>query len=324
MSNLIWNPINSRLQLEAKRGGGIDSCISAYITSAGMREVVRLANLEKVYVIARWRIQDLALGASDIDIFPLLEEEGVPLYINLNLHSKIISFSDGSAICGSGNVTSKGLGLIENQNIETAVFIDLLNQEDEFHLRKLRDSSIRVTPEVYVDFKKAVSEIDVLNLSDLSSKIFGESDQLIYANHQRGQKYLISQLPITKTPQKFLEGVRRGCFEGNAKLLQSDCYSFGIRADSESDDLESVLRDNFCNSAFVKAVVSEIRQNESMNFGAVARFIHDHCRDVPMPYRAEVKERVNTLYNWLCYFFEDLSWDVPGSYSQVIRTDRIT
>lgn len=65
-------------------------------------------------------------------------------------------------------------------------------------------------------------------------------------------------------------------------------------------------------------LVEFIKEQKSARFGAVNDWIHSKCSDVPLPYRWEIKENTNILYNWLDYFFDEIRWDVPGVRSQVI------
>jgi hypothetical protein len=51
-------------------------------------------------------------------------------------------------------------------------------------------------------------------------------------------------------------------------------------------------------------------------------WIYQHCSDVPLPYKWEMKRNTNFLYNWLSYFYDEITWDIPGSHSQVIYWDK--
>ena len=64
-----------------------------------------------------------------------------------------------------------------------------------------------------------------------------------------------------------------------------------------------------------------IKNERSARFGQVNEWITELCSDKPTPYRWELKSSTNKLYDWLDYFFDEISWDVPGRHSQVIYWD---
>ena len=223
-------------------------------------------------------------------------------------------FTDGSVLCGSCNATGAGLGLNQDPNIETACLVPHLDIDDEIELKKLADTSIRVTDEVYEEFKEAIAQCP-------PAPPYKTNELDIYQRHLGSKKFLLSDLPVTKNPEAFISAIANT--NNTSKLpptIVADSVNYRIRPSSE-EDVEKALVVTFCQSPFVEAIASEIRARESMSFGAVSSFVHDRCRDVPVPYRSDVKERVNTLYNWLCFFFEDLTWSVPGARSQIIRSN---
>lgn len=71
-------------------------------------------------VITRWRIADLLAGASDLGVYELAEENGVPLYLRHDLHAKLFA-ADDSCLIGSANVTNAALGWREHANLELLV-----------------------------------------------------------------------------------------------------------------------------------------------------------------------------------------------------------
>ena len=314
MSNLIWNPAIEKINELVGKGHYINGCISAFATADAVEVLAQSFCPDHCYFVTRWRVPELASGVSDIEVYPLLRELDVPLYISFKLHSKLYHFSNGNVICGSCNATGKGLGLVDDPNIETASVVSSLTIADEIELKKLADSCVRVTDAIYGEFKKAVEECP-------PAPPFETAELEIYHRYTNSKAFLLSDLPVTKTPEFLVSNIRNSADESELEtLVIADCVNFGIGLGHE-EQVEGELASSFCNSAFIKAIVSEIRSRESMSFGEVTSFVHDCCRDVPSPYRSDVKERVNTLYNWLCYFFEDLSWGVPGARSQVIRSD---
>ena len=313
--SLVWNPAIETLRSVVNQTNFLTACISAFATTGGVRNILDICDVDEFYFITRWRVSELSIGVSDLEVFKLLENRGLPLYINYALHSKLYRFRDGSLLCGSCNATEPGLGIANNSNIETAYLAPATTLEDEIALKKLRDSSIRVTEEIYQHFKFSVSQCP-----SPPSRVC-TTDRDLYTQYLKDDLFLLSDLPATKSPSDLIQCLKRT--DSISSLHESmiiDCVNFGVRDSMTKVDAVKQLKIGFCSSPFVQLVVNEIRSKESMSFGTMSAFIHNHCRDVPAPYRSEVKNTVNTLFNWLAHFFEDLSWDIPGARSQVIST----
>lgn len=314
--SLLWNPLLVAIQRYTEGGSSLSACISAFATVDAVESILRLARSNEFHFITRWRVSELAMGVADLSIYEVLKREGIPLYINYRLHSKLYRFSDGSTICGSGNATNKGLGIAEHHNIETAVLVAKTTLIDELEFKKLRDSSLRVDDSIFDEFRDAVSKCPP------QPPVF-KGDFAIYERHRKDDLFLLSDLPATKRPEDLINKIQACvCISDLPERMLIDCVTFGIKEGMIYTNVISQLSIGFRSSPFVQVVLSEIRKRGSMSFGEMTSFIHNHCRDVPAPFRSEVKEAVGTLYNWLCFFFEDLSWDVPGARSQVIRTSR--
>jgi phosphatidylserine/phosphatidylglycerophosphate/cardiolipin synthase-like enzyme len=307
MANLIWNPLID--YLEDTVGGRLFELIAPYCQLSALKHCVKNLGRPSV-VITSWKIPDLAKHIGNLDVYPELKSLGVPLYINSTLHAKLFVFDDQTALCTSGNITSRGLGLSENQNIECGSHVTL-DLEDQSSLRQLRDNSIKVDDARYEKFK---SELEKFDLSD-EEEYDGHDD--LYKVEE--DAYLISSLPATKSPESFIHTILRSqnlnTPEWQAEL--HDQCTFNVNPELKEEQLHANLQAAFRAQPFVQDIYAKIKAKKSMSFGAVTEFVQRTCRDVPMPYRRDIKETVNTLYNWLAYFYEELYWDRPN-YSQVI------
>jgi hypothetical protein len=61
-----------------------------------------------------------------------------------------------------------------------------------------------------------------------------------------------------------------------------------------------------------------IKKEKNARFGLVNEWLQQNCSDKPTPYRWELKATTRCLYDWLAYFFPEISWDRP-SYSMILR-----
>lgn len=263
------------------------------------------------YVIARWRVNELLSGIGSVEIYPILNQHGIDLFIHRELHAKLYLFSSGNALCGSGNATSRGLGTASLSNIELAVKV-LPDLEDEVYLKKLRDQSVAVTPDIYKAFQQAMTCATIGGEADFNDLVYEAPDT----------QFLTSSLPAMETPEEFLElyerysageeieGEKRGRFINDLCNLNLD---LGIDRKSIVPRIEKVIK----NHGLITALVADIRKSGPHRFGYVTNFIQTNCRDVPLPYRWELKKVVQTMYNWLEFFFEDIKWCRPN-VSQII------
>ena len=83
MSNLIWNPAIEKINELVGKGHYINGCISAFATADAVEVLAQSFCPDHCYFVTRWRVPELASGVSDIEVYPLLRELDVPLYICL-------------------------------------------------------------------------------------------------------------------------------------------------------------------------------------------------------------------------------------------------
>ena len=68
--------------------------------------------------ITRWRPDEIVIGVSDLDVWPLLKERGnSSLWLCANLHAKYYR-SDDHCLVGSANITAAALGWAAQPNLE--------------------------------------------------------------------------------------------------------------------------------------------------------------------------------------------------------------
>lgn len=284
-------------------GRGINQLIAPYCQIGALKYLLQVLGTPNS-VIVSWRVRDLAMGIGSLELFKVLNELGVELYTNKDLHAKLYLFEGNQAFCGSGNITRSGLGLDDKQNIECGVTVQL-TKDDMAEIRKLRDSSIRVDEKVCERFRQEVERVEDVKLD--SDGI----DSQIYKEFSSG--YLLSSLPITPDPASFLKAI---CTEVTAESTLHDLQTLGI-SDMQTGDVKEIVELRFKGLQVIEDVYQLIRENGSRSFGQLTSFIHDNCRDVPMPFRSEIKEKVEVLMNWMEYFYEDL-YSYKPNYSRVI------
>lgn len=75
--------------------------------------------------ITRWRPDEIVIGVSDLDVWPLLKERGnSSLWLCANLHAKYYR-SDDHCLVGSANITAAALGWATQPNLELLAALSL-------------------------------------------------------------------------------------------------------------------------------------------------------------------------------------------------------
>ncbi|MDA8973975.1 phospholipase D family protein [Akkermansiaceae bacterium] len=307
----IWPPVLDNLSKVLDSSEQLVLVISPFIKSDALGAFLDTFGTDFARVIVRWKIEDLLAGVSDLQIFELLEERGIPLYQHPKIHLKLYEFSSGCAYSGSSNITKKGLSLQEPYNEEMGV-VTQLDLNSFTQIRRLCDESRRVTREMVVAYQKAINE------SKIDPPIIGE----LVLPPIEDKEFLVSELPATETIETLLEGIAEFVHHQTfCPKMMHDIVTLKLtQKDLNSQNLKEIISKAFAALPFVTSIVREIRSKPSSNFGAITRFVHDSAQDVPLPYRSEIKAAIARLYPWLESCFRDISYSVPGARSQVIES----
>ena len=308
-SSIIWSPILPNLSQSLKNGESLCAIIAPFMKVDALRELLELPITKELAVIARWHPEEILRGVSDLEVYPLLQNRGIPLYIHDSIHLKLFLFDSDRAFCSSANVTSMGLGLRDPGNLEAGALVPL-QLEDFLALKRLRDASRLVTDEIYEAYKACIAEAEQTEVTLPHLTLPEEAEQ----------KFLLSMLPATESPEKLWElysGIENVMLskEDRHRLVHDLC-AYNLPMGLARDELDQRLGEGFRINPFIQAVVALIKQEGSIRFGGVNDFIHRTCRDVPLPYRWEIKSTTSYLYNWLAHYYTEITWDRP-SYSQV-------
>jgi hypothetical protein len=135
--------------------------ISPYLNYDLMKRLLEhIQDDVRTIVVSRWELMDFVRGANDLRIYPLLKNKNIPLFINYNLHAKLISFDRQEAIIGSANLTNPGYQPeARKKNIESTSKIQL-SIKSYNKLLMLIEESTQVNDILYENYK---SKIDKLN-----------------------------------------------------------------------------------------------------------------------------------------------------------------
>lgn len=277
-------------------------------------------NLDKKInqIIVRWDIPDLCIGVSDLDIYDYCIENKITLFRNTRLHLKALWDVKGDRVFfGSANVTGKGLGEEGNYNFELNGLSDRISFEDVLYFNKIIQSSEIVDDSLYGRLKRIVEA----EKKDVSfTQLLTEKKETDF--------FLISQLPMTETPEALFERYQN---QSNLTEVERNCaahdiitygITFGFEKQQFFEHLERRFNEHPFIVAFKKAVINKPKQ--SMRFGAVRSWFAQNTTTVPVPRAWDLNEYVKTLYAWICYFDRDYTWRVPGAHSEVLFYEPLT
>jgi hypothetical protein len=306
---IIWTPILTNLSRNLEEDERLCAAIAPFMKVTALEHLLKLPNADEIFVITRWLPEEIIRGVSDIDIYPLLKKRGIPLYIHNAIHLKIFLFDSDRAFCSSANVTSMGLGLKDQGNFEAGALVTL-QFDDYLELKRLRDDSLLVTDDIYEAYRNQLDGIQLPTSTIPKVHLPSIADK----------RFLLSMLPATESPDILWQyystlGTTQLNKDAQHRVVHDLC-NYKIPTGLTQNELGQRLREGFRNNPFILEIVGLIKQKGSIRFGEVNDFIHRTCRDVPLPYRWEIKSTTANLYNWLAYYYTEITWDRPN-YSQV-------
>lgn len=310
--SIVWSPTSSFIREELCAGEELRLVVAPFISASALRWLIdSCATTEHLKVITRWTAQDIGSGVSDLDVYPLLQDRKIPLYLNQTIHLKLLVFAANWAFVTSGNITKKGLGLAQQSNVEVGCRADLTHQ-DWSAIYGLLAESFPVDEKIY---EQAVA------YRDENQRESGALPGLDLAP-EKTPDFSILSLPATDSPSELValySGGKTMAAE-SVSAYMNDVTLFGIPNGLEAGLLLDYLEERFTSQPFTQAIVALIKEAGSARFGLVNKWLQSNCSDKPTPYRWELKPATNRLYNWLEYFYDEISWDRP-QHSMVIRWD---
>ena len=303
---LQWTPLFESI---SQIGGKCNLLIAPFIQTDALMALLQHFDNSMLQVITSWTAANLATGVSDPEIYKVLKKMQVPLYIHPNIHLKLFVFEDNLGFHTSANITRKGLGLVPESNIEVGVCLPL-ELNDWLRINDVLETSHRVTDQIYTKAVQYVEEnknrfppLPPLNLPK------------IYEPHPFSRQ----SLPQCPTPDDLWAFYRDGLVGNTPRSAYfHDLWLYGItKGNLSRDEFMEQLGNAFRTHPFVEAIVTLLKDRRTLHFGAVNAWITNNCSDRPTPSRWEIKPVTQGLYEWLTFFFNEVSWSRPN-FSQII------
>lgn len=137
----LLDQVCSLFQLACQRIVIVSAFVGAKTLDALLSSVPNRVKSTSLYV--RWRVDDIASGASDWNVWDVAKQYGAAMYACENLHAKIY-ISDNKALVGSANATLSGLG--SDGNLELLISVDAHHPEVARALQSIKNSARRASP----------------------------------------------------------------------------------------------------------------------------------------------------------------------------------
>lgn len=276
--------------------------ISAFMTVPAvlwLRKLIKDNDMNNIQIISRLLPRDLITGASDIEAIKLVLSYGWEIRALSNLHAKIYLLDNHTLFVGSANLTSNGLKLIGNGNIEAMTEL-IADEKSLLFIKKIISASSILDSDILNKMSELIKE----HKQNKGNEIINTWPNEII---KRNQDIFVSDFPLGK-PNTIVD-----------EYITNNHIPFAIIESLRSNS--SLARNQFLNSNAYKWLEKLLlsSQNNELYFGAVSSSLHDSLSDDPTPYRRNIKI---LLSNLLLYIEEYASENIQISrprHSQLIR-----
>lgn len=290
MGVLIDNEINEAIKKLSVHSNNSVYILSAFCKKNAFNNLAYNINpkIKCKKLLIRFLLSDIISGASDLEVYNATKEQGWELYINFNLHAKIYIFDEKYCILGSSNLTSKGLNLIENGNIEAANLFNIDNN-DFNKIVNLFNNSIRINDLIYSNMKEQ------LNTVEINGRQFNYWKSSIFDSYYQGITVLFTQ-------------------DFPSKDVNMDEYN--SLTNFEHEQLKKELKTS--NAYFWLYNYLRSKPNQEAYFGELASELHDILIIEPRAFRKDVKAYIKLLLEWVSILCEDdMVVDIPNHSTRV-------
>lgn len=269
--------------------------IAPYIKLEALRFLVNVIPPQThIRCTTRWLSREVAAGVSDPSIIYLLEQRGnFSLTLVDNLHAKIY-IADGICLAGSPNVTLKGLGEIEDENIE--ILVETTTSEPNI---------IQVLSEIESSERSATKELaeSIMNLAKSipAAKNISDESQLIFETESRNFWFPRSNKPELayhfyskikdSTPSKIAD-----------QVLIMDVATANVSPGLSRDEFYNFIRSRLATISIAKTVLDS-RVDTTLSFDSA----HSYLEAIVNSYFPDFDTRDlwRAFVSWMSHYYSD-------------------
>ena len=164
-SGPCFSHLGDRLKAQFSHASSEVVIVAPFIKVDALKRLLeQVSGRVKIDIFTRWRLNELAIGVSDIDIWGFVDTRAATrLFLVNDLHAKYFR-CDQIVIIGSANVTATALGWSLAPNLELLISTSVDESSSKFE-EALSATSIEVTQSIYIDFLSKLSEMDPVPVS---------------------------------------------------------------------------------------------------------------------------------------------------------------
>ncbi len=263
-------------------------------------------------IITSWKPIDIALGVSDIEVFPLCLTNGITLLINNRIHLKAFLGNDfNKCFVTSSNISNNGLALSANYNYELGTFVDEIHLNEKIYFDTIIEESTQVTKIYYDHIKNKIENIELekyipeyLKINDILSS----------------KEFLITSLPMSDNVD-ILYNIYRDNNNYEDDIIRSakhDVRLYNIPPDKSKTDFFSILQVNFFRHLFIKKLL--VFNGSGKYFGELSKWVHSNCTTVPTPRRFEIKEALQRIFHFIVKLSNgEYIVEIPKKHSEMLK-----
>lgn len=271
--------------------------VSAFVKTDALKFIDSLlkADIPNKKLLVRFRLEDLLSESTDFNLYEYCQVNNWDLYLNFDLHSKIIIFDYERFMLGSANVTLSGLGLAKKSNIESMFCGKLLFSENE-KINLFFEESIKANDRIISKMKEQLLKIN--QDSGVQKRVWNEEIDSFF---QRKVELLwTSEMFFSQSP-----------FD----MYSRDMLLLGLQRSQLGDS--ELIKAKFRNSKSYRWLKYTV--TSELYFGQLTERLHSSLIDNPVPYRKDVKQLLSNLLNWIEELkIEEFVIDCPN-YSQRVK-----
>lgn len=264
-------------------------------------------------IYTRWRPLDIVAGASDLEVFELVQEKDVPLLLQHDLHAKAFVIDD-SCMVGSANVTETALGWRKPSNLELLIPMDNSPSEVEILLDELRSTATLATRHHYEHMKALVEE-----LTARSDLVMPTVVDLMTATNTVPPTWL----PKTMNPEDlysvYMQGQEADVSRSTLSGMVVELCILGVPPAMSKPEFISWIGESIRQTPVVTGVLNHIESHGSVNEHSIGSILTDAGID---PSSLSASDTLRTLQRWLTYFLSD-RYETTAETVKLIRASPI-
>jgi len=263
---------------------------SPYIKTEVLEKLIKKCP-SKISIITTWKLRDIQMGISDIELYTYCRKNGIFLYLHPRIHLKAFVNDYSQCVFGSANISRNGFALVADHNYELDAKVENLDIDTVIYFKKILNESTLVNEEIYQKYLDAIKDLQPLP----------ELEEPDISSIPQKSEFLISALPMSYDVKELFE-IYSNNFEHQSQEKREcaihDIVLYNIPANLEYSKFRKLLKERFLTSKFIQKLL-EFVSIEDRYFGEVKEWIQRNCEDVPIPSRRDLTGNIQVLYKWI-------------------------